>query len=90
MKPEKGDITDFRERSLVAGAARASPRLRSLKGKVAWEGDLERMRRDRRALTVRKTIDILIGTFCAERGFQIVHYDSDFDLMARHIGLDVI
>ncbi len=43
-----------------------------------------------KGVTVRKTIDVLIGTFCAERGFQIVHHDSDFDLMARHIGLDVV
>lgn len=43
-----------------------------------------------KGVTVRKTIDVLIGTFCTERGFQIVHHDSDFDLMARHIGLDVI
>ncbi len=43
-----------------------------------------------RGVTVRKTIDVLIGTFCAEHGFQIVHSDSDFDLMAKHIGLDVL
>ncbi|MCX6349696.1 MAG: PIN domain nuclease [Candidatus Aureabacteria bacterium] len=43
-----------------------------------------------KGISVRKTIDVLIGTFCAEHGFRIVHHDSDFDLMARHIGLDVI
>ncbi len=43
-----------------------------------------------KGVTVRKTIDVLIGTFCAENGHQIVHHDSDFDLMAKHIGLDVI
>lgn len=43
-----------------------------------------------KGVTVRKTIDVLIGTFCAEHTFQLVHYDSDFDLMARHIGLDII
>ena len=43
-----------------------------------------------KGVTVRKTIDVLIGTFCAEHGFQIVHNDSDFDLMAKHIGLDVL
>jgi hypothetical protein len=42
-----------------------------------------------RGVTVRKTIDLLIGTFCADRGFRIVHCDSDFDLMARHLGLTV-
>ncbi|NQT93082.1 MAG: PIN domain nuclease [Lentisphaerae bacterium] len=43
-----------------------------------------------KGVTVRKTIDVLIGTFCAEHGFQVVHFDSDFDLMAKHIGLDII
>ena len=43
-----------------------------------------------KGVTVRKTIDVLIGTFCAEHGLQLVHRDSDFDLMARHIGLDII
>ena len=43
-----------------------------------------------RGVTVRKTIDVLIGTFCAENGFRIVHSDSDFDLMASHIGLEVV
>ena len=43
-----------------------------------------------KGVTVRKTIDVLIGTFCAEHGLQIIHHDSDFDLMAKHIGLDII
>jgi predicted nucleic acid-binding protein len=43
-----------------------------------------------RGVTVRKTINVLIGTFCAEHGLQLVHCDSDFDLMASHIGLDIL
>ena len=43
-----------------------------------------------KGVTVRKTIDVLIGTFCAEHGLQLIHHDSDFELMARHIGLDTI
>ena len=43
-----------------------------------------------KGVTVRKTIDVLIGTFCAEYKLQILHHDSDFDLMAKHIALDVI
>ena len=43
-----------------------------------------------RGLTVRKTVDVIIGTFCAENGLQIVHHDRDFDLMAPHIGLEVL
>ena len=43
-----------------------------------------------KGVTVRKTIDVLIGTFCAENGLQLIHHDSDFTLMAKHIGLDTI
>lgn len=43
-----------------------------------------------KGVTVRKTMDVLIGTYCAEHGLQLVHHDSDFDLMAKHIGLDIV
>ncbi len=43
-----------------------------------------------KGVTIRKTIDVLIGTFCAEKGFDLIHNDSNFNLMARHIGLYVI
>lgn len=43
-----------------------------------------------KGVTVRKTIDVLIGTFCAEHDLQLIHNDSDFDLMAKYIGLDMI
>lgn len=43
-----------------------------------------------KGITVRKTIDVLIGTFCASRGFQLVHHDSDFELMAEHIRLTTL
>jgi predicted nucleic acid-binding protein len=36
-----------------------------------------------------KTIDVIIATFCVEHGFRLIHADSDFDLMARHIGLRI-
>lgn len=40
-----------------------------------------------RGITVRKTIDVIIGTFCVENKFTLVHNDRDFDFMAPHIGL---
>jgi len=42
-----------------------------------------------RGVTVRKTIDVLIGTFCAEHDFALINHDRDFDLMAKHIGLTI-
>ncbi|HXQ82738.1 MAG TPA: PIN domain nuclease [Xanthobacteraceae bacterium] len=41
----------------------------------------------RRGVTVRKTIDLLIGTWCIERRLPLLHNDSDFHPMARHLGL---
>ena len=43
-----------------------------------------------RGVTVRKTIDVLVGTFCAEHGFPVVHSDVDFTRMAAHIGLEIL
>jgi predicted nucleic acid-binding protein len=41
----------------------------------------------RRGITVRKTIDLLIGTWCIENRRPLLHNDSDFRSMARHLGL---
>ena len=43
-----------------------------------------------RGVTVRKTIDLLIGTFCIERQHALLHNDRDFDGMERHLGLRVV
>jgi predicted nucleic acid-binding protein len=43
-----------------------------------------------RGITVRKTIDMIIGTFCIERDHLLLHDDRDFDAMVRHFGLRVI
>ena len=41
----------------------------------------------RRGITMRKTIDLLIGTWCIENRAPLLHNDSDFRPMARHLGL---
>ncbi len=37
--------------------------------------------------TIRKTIDLLIGTWCIENRVPLLHNDADFRPMARHLGL---
>jgi predicted nucleic acid-binding protein len=44
----------------------------------------------RRGITVRKTVDCLIATFCIEEGHELLHQDSDFDGFEEHLGLRVI
>ena len=41
----------------------------------------------KRGVTVRKTIDLLIGTWCIENRRPLLHNDSDFRPMARYLGL---
>jgi predicted nucleic acid-binding protein len=41
-------------------------------------------------VTVRKTIDMMIGTFCIENGHALLHADRDFDAMEEHLGLRVV
>jgi predicted nucleic acid-binding protein len=41
----------------------------------------------RRGITVRKTIDLLIGTWCIENRTPLLHNDADFRPMVRHLGL---
>jgi len=44
----------------------------------------------RQGVTVRKTIDVLIATFCIENGFGLIHNDRDFDPMEQLLGLRVL
>lgn len=38
-------------------------------------------------ITVRKTIDVMIGTFCIMEGLPLLHDDRDFDPMVSHLSL---
>ena len=38
-------------------------------------------------VTVRKTIDVIIGTFCIIEDLPLLHDDRDFDPMASHLSL---
>jgi predicted nucleic acid-binding protein len=40
-------------------------------------------------LTVRKTIDCFIATFCIENGHVLLHSDADFEPFEHHLGLGV-
>lgn len=37
--------------------------------------------------TVRKTIDVIIGTFCIVNSIPLLHSDRDFEPMVEHLGL---
>lgn len=43
-----------------------------------------------RGITVRKTIDSLIATWCIENDVPLLHNDRDFDGYETHLGLRVV
>lgn len=40
--------------------------------------------------TIRKTADLIIGTFCLHRSIALLQADRDFEPMRRHLGLRVV
>lgn len=53
---------------------------------VAWNYRYLRAR----GVTIRKTADLIIATFCMARGHFLLHDDRDFDAVALHLPLIVI
>ena len=43
-----------------------------------------------KGITVRKTIDCLIATFCITGEHVLLHRDRDFDAFEQHLGLRVV
>ncbi len=42
-----------------------------------------------RGITIRKSIDLLIGTYCIANNIALLHHDRDFDPLEQHLGLRV-
>ena len=43
-----------------------------------------------RGITMGKMADLLIGTFCIERGHLLLHSDRDYEPMERFLGLKTV
>ena len=82
----RGD-TDFRKaRALLDGLA-YSPML----GREVALQSARNYRKLRRAgVTVRKTIGVMIATFCIVNRHRLLHADRDFDFIEKILGLKVL
>lgn len=43
-----------------------------------------------KGVTVSKTIDVMIATFCIENGLPLLHSDKDFEPMTKHLTLEAL
>jgi predicted nucleic acid-binding protein len=44
----------------------------------------------KQGITIRKTIDVIIATFCIENGHSLLFCDRDFIPFVRHLGLNAV
>ena len=44
----------------------------------------------KKGVTVRKTIDVIIGTFCIHYNISLLHDDQDFDPLTKLLGLKIV
>jgi len=42
-----------------------------------------------KGITIRKTVDMLIGSWCMEHEIELLHKDRDFDQIAIHLPLKI-
>ena len=83
-------LQGFRDESDFAAARRALSKLPSfdLLGSRRAERAASRYRVLRKAgVTVRKTVDVVIGSFCIDEGIPLLFSDRDFLPMVEHLGL---
>jgi len=52
---------------------------------VKAAGNYRKLRQQ--GITVRKTIDVMIATYCIEHALPLLYSDRDFDPMVQHLGL---
>jgi len=42
-----------------------------------------------KGITIRKTVDLIIGTFCIENEMELLHNDRDFEPMGQYLNLKI-
>ena len=79
--------TDFRQAQALLDTLEFRPML----GREIALLSAKNYRKLRRAgVTVRKTIDVMIGSFCVQNHHRLLHSDRDFDPIEKHLGLRVL
>ena len=82
-------IYGHRERQSVADLFLSLPRFDLCGFAIAETASANYRLLRSKGITVRKTIDVIIGTFCIENEMTLIHNDVDFTRMAPVLGLRI-
>lgn len=83
-------VRDDAQAARVERALRAHPVEAMLTPALAPKAAANYRRLRAEGVTIRKTVDLVIGTFCIEGGHVLLHADRDFDPMRDRLGLRVL
>lgn len=78
---------DFEQACQVLGAFE---QVSLISPELAVQSAMHYRRLRRFGITVRKTIDCLIATYCIAQSVPLLHNDRDYDPFERHLGLRVL
>jgi predicted nucleic acid-binding protein len=78
---------DERHAAIIENRLRQFEIQSMLNEKLAAEAARNYRRLREKGITIRKTADLIIGTFCIAGGHALLHADRDFDAMHTDIGL---
>lgn len=66
------------------------PFMEMLGKELAIESALNYRYLRKKGVTIRKTIDVIIGTFCLHHRFSLLHDDRDFGPIEKHLKLETV
>ena len=58
--------------------------------KIAEKAALNYRKLRKQGITIRKTMDIIIATYCVENKVALIHKNRDFDLVSEPLGLTIL
>jgi len=83
-------VATEREARHVERLFREGPIANMVDDEMATEAATNYRKLRAKGVTIRKTVDLLIGTFCLCEDLPLLHRDRDFDAMEQHLGLRVV
>ena len=79
-----------KERTRISGLLLSLPQFDMVGFDLAEKSAANYRNLRKKGITIRKTIDVLIGTFCSEHDIELIHDDKDFERMKQTIHLKTL
>ena len=83
-------LRDDREAAAVEAELRKFEIIEVVDVALATEAARNHRRLRQAGRTIRKTVDVLIATYCIREGHSLLHRDRDFDVFEDLLGLSVV